>query len=291
MTQAIKPREKSLLLQIKEPNAAHYQFDSLLDLVDWLRQLDREKPEMKNWISHESRDSSFCKHSWSEALDQAEFGSVEVAEIFDEKIKALSSMMEVEVQRLVRDVAGELLDVGAFLSGEPEHFVRRAARPAPLGISITADMVFPWQVRESSIATRSVAMVALIDELQKMGMVPEVKVMSMVRWRKRDPQKITVGIKCDPVDVNVVAALSAPFFSRRFVFAINEHYFGENSPDGGGYGWGIPVEESDDPGFIFTGGYSDHWDEGHWKSLESARDHVLGRLEEWSRDPSRVVFV
>lgn len=284
MAQLVETKKKKLLLETKEPNAVRYHFDSLLDMIDWLKETTIESNH-----SHGRMDSDFCKQTWDEAMHSAEFGDAERAETFSGLLDKITSMMDAEMPRLTHDVSGEILDVGAFVSGEPECFMRKLNRPAPKCISITADMSFVCHTHQNHIANRAVAIVALIDELQFAGYVVDFHVQFKTQDLEKSDLVVDVDIPCRPVDINTVAFVCSPAFLRRFGFSIVETYCEKDRPGYGGYGRGIPLDKPEDPGFMFVGSYCSEWDRDNWKNLEASKDHILDMLTKWQEQPEMVI--
>lgn len=284
MAQLVETKKKKLLLEVKEPNAVRYSFDNLLDMIDWLKETT-----IKSNHSHDHMKSKFCKQSWDEAMHDAEFGDAERAEIFAGLLDKITSMMDAEMPRLTHDVSGEILDVGAFVSGEPECFMRKLNRPEPKCISITADMSFTWYVDQDYIANRAAAIVALIDELQFAGYAVDFHVQLKIKGLEKSNLVVDVGIPCRPVDINTVAFICSPSFLRRFVFSTLETYCEKNRPGYGYYGQGIPLDKPEDPGFMFVGSFCSEWNENNWESLEASKDHILEMLARWQENPEMVI--
>lgn len=284
MTQLVETKKKKLLFEMNEPNAVRYHFDSLLDMVDWLKETTIAKNH-----SHDIMDDNFCKQTWDEAMYSAEFGEAERVEMFSSLLEKITSMMDSEMPVLTHDVSGEILDVGAFVSGEPECFMRKLNRPAPKCVSITVDMSFVYHTHQDHIINRAVAIMALIDELQFAGHAVDFHVQFKTQGLEKSPLVVDMEIPCRPVDINTVAFVCSPAFLRRFGFSIMETYCEKNYPGWGGYGKGIPLDKPEDPGLMFVGSYCSEWNWNNWKTLESSKDHILDMLGKWQEQPEMVI--
>ena len=292
MTKAVETtteeKKRQLLLKVAEPNAVRYHFDDLLDMTDWLLSKEVNQPD---WHSHGKMDSDFCSMSWDEAVENALHGEAKNAKRFAGLIDKVSSMLHTEMPTLTHDVCGEILDVGAFVAGEPECFLRKLPRPAPKCIPITVDMSFVWYTTNQVIENRAASIVALIDELQRVGMAVDFKVQCTTQ-RFEDKKKdlvIDVDVPCKPVDINTISFICSPGFLRRYSFAVMEHYAGHDKPAHGSYSRGIPLERPEEPGFLFVGSYDNEFHSRNWETLESSKDHIIEMVNMWNEDNSKVI--
>lgn len=291
MTKAIETNEEAkkrkLLLVTTEPNAIRYHFDDLIDMTEWLISPEIAQP---SWESHQPQDASFCKMTWDEAVNQALYGEAKQAKHFAGLVDKVSSMLHTDMPSLTHDVQGEMIDVGAYLSGEPECFIRKLPRPAPKCIPITVDMSFVWRTNAKIIENRAAAIVALVDEMQRSGMAVDFVVRKLTEGCDgKTDLVIDVDIPCRPVDINTVSFVCSTAFQRRFSFAVLEHYVGHNRPDGGGYSRGIPLERPAEPGFLFVGSYDGEFNDSDWATLESSKNHILDMVEKWNEDNSKII--
>lgn len=291
--------KKKLVTVSDQVKAVKYSFDSLYDFADWLEGEWVEKGKQKgqdrlSWHSHDEMDYSFCPLSWEEAMDQALHGEAKKASDFSKVVDEIQSRMETEVPRLTHDVTGQILDVGAFVAGEPECFMRRGPKPAPRSVPVYVDMGFSGGTSARTIQTRAAAITALVDELQTMGLIVDLHVARRQRLSDRSkPVIVDVAIDCRPVDVNILSYVCSPEFQRRWTWAVFEDYCDKNNPDYGGYGSGQEMARPEEAGFMFVGSYDNAWRSSWWRDEDTARDHIMEMVGQFLShepgDPEAVV--
>lgn len=286
MTKLMKTKGRSsLLLEERLPSSVTYRFGSILDMAEWLREVGRP-----DYLSHGPMRESFCNQTWDQAMHNAEHGDPVRSDMFSGKLERLTLMLENESPHLIHDVSGEILDIGAYVSGEQECFLRRGKRKERRCVSITVDTSFICRTRQSIIENRAAAIVALIDELQMTGNAVDFHVQHKCGGLERSDLLIDVEMQCRPVDIGAVAFVCSAAFLRRFVFATLEHYCNKNRPGHGGYGRGIPLDMPEDPGFLFVGSFCKDFKDQHWMTLESSKDHILDMLARWQESPDKVIL-
>lgn len=295
----MEEQKKKKVMVTEQPQAVKYSFDSLYDYADWLDgewvETGRARgQDRKEWHSHEDMSSSFCPLTWDEAMDQALHGEAKRASDFSKVVEEIQSRMETEFPRLTHDVTGPILDVGAFVSGEPECFMRRSPKPAPRSVPVYVDMGFSGGTSAQTIQTRAAAITALVDELQTMGYIVDLHVARRQKLSDRPrPVIVDVAIDCRPVDVNILSFVCSPEFQRRWTWAVFEDYCDKDNPDCGGYGHGEEMSRPEEAGFMFVGSYDHMWRSSWWRDEDTARDHIVEMVKQFldhdPGDPEAVV--
>ncbi len=257
--------------KIKGVRGTVYEFDDLHELVTWSK-----KNHRKNGYSFVNNDPSFFgDNGYEEAVRDALNGNVKRTDYFAGILDNVKTLVRTEKTAMTHDVTGEILDIGAYLSGEPECFMRRNPRPDKPVVRVAVDMAFSAGNTSERINRRGAAIVALIDELQNMGFYTEVRVLSRVSFRKKSPVSVKCLVRCDPVDVDSFATMCSSSYLRRFVISVYEVYYGEDWPE---YSHGTPAPlecyecESEDD-FLFKN------DSDLYGSDKLAKDIVLKMLE------------
>ena len=245
-----------------------YSFDNLSELVVWA-----DANKRKNGYSQGDYESFFGDKGFDEAVRDALNGNVQRTDCFSGVLDSVKSLIHTEKMSMTHDVTGEILDIGAFLSGEPECFLRRLPRPDKPVVRIVADMAFSCHQNAACINRRGAAIVSLVDELQEMGYCVEVSVMSRFGFRKAQRLEVECGVRCDPVDVDAFATMCSSSYLRRFLLAIIEKYYGADWPE---HSHGHPVEvnkRSCCADFLFKGNAN------IYVSAEKTKEIVLKMLE------------
>ena len=280
-------QKKKLLNQHEEKELekakVFYSFDSLLDLVDWSEN-DREKDlegilkEDEVWRSKGHFKKNFCPQTWQQAIESALSGEVPGLKDLQHKLDELGAAGEADLPVWTHSEVGQALDVGAFLSGEPECFLRRTPKPTKKAIPIWVDCSFPCHTPAEAIINRMAWIVWMVDQIQAQGLVVDLRVRTETEfdWEKgKKPLVLEVEVDCRPVDLGTLAFLASPSFTRRLAFSVYEHYCHKNNPDGGMYGRGVHTPLPDEgKGFFWSGGYCYNWDSYHWTDEKKAKEIV-----------------
>lgn len=151
----------------------------------------------------------------------------------------------------IADVSGQVVDMGKYLSGEPECMID--FRPVTLTkvgrvVSIHVNNTYSGSTNADAVVKRGAAICALIDCIEKTGNVVEVFAESVISGRSSggDILSYSVRVKAstDAMDMGkLLFAIAHPAMLRRMVFAVMER---ENSAIRSafniGSGYGIPAE-------------------------------------------------
>lgn len=158
-----------------------------------------------------------AKEGWPE-------GAQKVKEVLDLVANILKPQTH-EVQAVYQDSGGAYIDVGRFVTGEPECFgvfipPDNPRKPIKVAVSSSASA----GVHGESLVKRGAAVVAAIDVLETQGYMVECDVTDTVR---RSYARYTANIRVkemgQPVDLDRLGfCLIHPGFMRRLIFAIQE---------------------------------------------------------------------
>lgn len=125
-----------------------------------------------------------------------------------------------------RDVAGTFVDMGAFMTGEPECMTFPV--PSPLMVARSAKVVrIHYNTGANATADpdamikRGVAIIALVDALASLGVNCEIWTESACKKGRRSASVLTCQKRAgESVDINrLMFALANPSFHRRLTFA------------------------------------------------------------------------
>jgi len=192
--------------------------------------------------SHEKREGSFCPFSWEETIEalvhgwrgpEVEIGR-EIADKIYENLVKTQSLYQVQY-----DVTGDCIDIGAFLSGQPEcwQYVETksiTARELRIGVSIT----YPYFAKSHAIINRGAAIAAFIDIARK---IYDVKVIFNVSLKRSTGVDNDYDISFEMETKNLYSIdmlffmCAHPGVLRKIVFAMIEKI--ENKIDCGAYGY------------------------------------------------------
>ena len=125
------------------------------------------------------------------------------------------------------DVAGSAVDVGRYLTGEPECMLdfRRTRRPSPV-VRIGVERAVDWSVPPDKIEAVGASVLFVVESLRTAGVPAEIDALFTVRSAKGDTMQTRVRVQDAgrPLDVDRLAYwLAHPTALRRIAFGIWEH--------------------------------------------------------------------
>ena len=264
-----------------------YEFSDILDFVEY----GEVVPD--HYYAKACRDNKWCGGTFKEAVKQAKTGNPELVKDLFEGVNVISAMIDEEKVGEIRDVTGEYFDVADYLSGEPEVFRRYEYCDRKPVIPVYANFGMSCGISVDIIKNRGCAIVALCDELCRSGFIVDLHLVEAADYEgKIWITNIAVGL--DPLDLDTVAFILAnPLCLRRLWFAAFERYTDEANP----WGHGHPAEyvldeifESGLSGFYFVSSKHNCFDEGNFRSLEKAKNHVIGMVEKFKESAEQVIF-
>jgi hypothetical protein len=203
-----------------------------------------ESPQSSN--KEERNDWSGCENL-KEACDLATHGWDAVRPEVDNLLADLEPRLadafgEYYVTR--HDVAGSFVDVGAYVTGEPECMVEFVPEPdSRMGrvIKIAVAGTASASISPEHIRLRGVAVLALVDVIHKMGLGIELWWDSTIEGNDRTDHSTAVKLhdSAEPLDINTVMfALAHPSMLRRLQFSVQEQSKTAKAQGvGGGYGY------------------------------------------------------
>lgn len=256
-----------------------YDFDNLSEMVRWVD--DNKRP--KGWAVVAVDEKFFGDKDYSTSVRDALEGNVERTEMFAGLLDGVKSLIYEEKRSMARDVSGEILDVGAFLSGEPECFIRPMPKPEKPVVRIAVDMCMDCKQIAKCINLRGTAIVALIDELQNMGHIVEVTTFCRSRFKETLVRlDVRCAIPCNPVDIDAMSTMCSSAYLRRFDLAISEIHCEKDFP--WRHGWTVPVSGNGlEADFIFRNYANIYTDE------KTTKDIVLKMVRMHNEEPDKLV--
>lgn len=222
-------------LNLTEIKAKHFEtrFESIGELVS----LIKSKPEIPG-EAHSQRISfqNFCEtKSMDQALDLAIHGWSEKLPELDQQLSDLDDKLGQEMPEESWhphfDVAGGMVDVDRFLSGEPECMIDWHSEMTDQGkrhVRILVNTSKACGISTSAIIKNGVTICALINQLHKMGYGIELETVNGIAARSGGTARLTIftTIKqsADQLDLGqILFCLAHPSFLRRFIFCVMDH--------------------------------------------------------------------
>jgi len=258
-------------------------FDALLECADapgWQRNRSSRRHGMSDWAG---------TPDWETAIRQARYGWPEGLARMSEMAARLERAVAQRArsrQEVFWDVAGSVVDVGRFVTGDPENMMEFEPQPQD-----ARGRIFVLKVNLSASASvdskvlfwRGAAIMGLTDLLEKNGFSVEIQGCEAVhsgglRYVVRFPVK-AAGAMLD--QDRLAFALASPSMLRRVLFAVEENEspaiverMGFNC--GGGYG--CPADDDapsgEDNGIVLPS--LKGW-ERNFRDLDGATDWVIER--------------
>jgi hypothetical protein len=199
-----------------------YQFDNLVDMVDYISSAPRVWDRQSSRATHDKQWTLGV--SWEGALRMARNG-------WEEGIRQVHALAAAVPNNTVvtreLSVAGEYPDVPRYLAGDPFNMVKRGkARVPKPTMTIVSSIGANSHVSGQAMANFGAAIVALVDRLESRG----VRVELIGCWRSTGmgdrssfSMSWTVKRAEDALDLSAVAfGLGHPAMLRRLGFAVME---------------------------------------------------------------------
>lgn len=187
--------------------------------------------------------------SWDEALGLALGGWGEIRPEVDALVDKIDADIAPRLQPAFQsyfDVSGGMVDVGRFLDGEPECMVEtrlvEIAKPGKV-IGILINGAFNCYTHASEIKKRGVAIVALIDSLEKLQHSTEID----IEISLREGMTVVIRVKnaADSLDIDMLMfAIAHPAAYRRIFFAYLEGHPIRKYRDLSNSNYGRPMPET-----------------------------------------------
>lgn len=196
--------------------------------------------------SRKHHGDDFCKYSWNESLECLDKGWDGVIGL-NEKVEALALGLKDSMGLDYRwDVVGQMVDVGTFVTGNPECWLEQEPIETPKEtIKIVVDGRANCMIGGDNIETRGAVVAALIEALYDKYFIDLTFILttSNVCGEKDIEMRCHLNTK-NGYSKNMVAFYSAhPALLRRFFFVVCEVEL--NRSDCGGYGGSVGLKKGD----------------------------------------------
>lgn len=156
--------------------------------------------------------------SWADFLDTARNRPYELATFTPNE--GLLRVESTPGQEVRYDYSGDYLDIGRYLSGEPEAFGSvSAGNPYSIFANIILNLASRWDVSHREIRNRSMRILRLVDWLESRNIRTSVRAIDV-----SECIYIEMDIKQtqEPLDLNTLAIATNPDFLRRILFRVVE---------------------------------------------------------------------
>lgn len=184
----------------------------------FIETMDKETPKNNYSKTYEPRPD-FCTATWKEALKFARFGIKNQAKI-EQIMSSMNLLEKVKTKGYGMSEHGLFIDIGSYLSGEPECWVTEEFTYKPKKVvKILASIGYAWHYNEQQVENRGAGIVSLIQMLKKQGYIVKI---NLYESSVHDNVQYTCFLKIptNPLDLQSLSyALCSPTLLRRFLFA------------------------------------------------------------------------
>lgn len=254
-------------------------FDRFGELYKHLTTSEYHAPKHQR-DSHDPNYGFTRTHTFDEALDLLQVG-------WPEGLVEMGGMVE-DIERTLlervpgpvieRDVTGSDVDIGAFLTGEPEHMIEWKPNPAPTdGVKILVNCTASADVSPATIMSRGAAVVSMLHALRIMEIPSDL----YLAWGNQSRQAFTAVLHASrpdhEADIERLAfAIAHPSMLRRLVFALMEQEQAHKEL-GVGAGYGHPRDHKMEDATLTLP--SMMGDDPRWSSPSHAVEWVLKEFD------------
>lgn len=235
-----------------EKNKHHYEvFDYLGDFVKFAK--DNPNP----LSSDKEYDDTWHGPSATTLQDACTMATEGWTELRPEVDNVLNDVTERLADRLADlykptyDFGGAYVDMGRYVEGDPEcmvNFQATADKAVGRVVKVVIAGTASWNIKQEWLMRRGVAVLSLIDTINKLGFGIELWWDSTVAGKRADKYDcFTTAVKLhdseDSLDINsVMFALAHPSMLRRLTFSVQEQseFATAQGAVGAGGGYGSP---------------------------------------------------
>jgi hypothetical protein len=213
-------------------------FNSFGEMYNYAK--DNDSPQSSNGNSEQWAGTK----SLAKACDLARNGWTEIRPEVDELLNDLTERLADKLDSLYKpqyDFGGAYVDMGRFVEGDPECMVTFQAVPeGAMGrvIKIAVSGTASAYIDAEDIKKRGVAIISLVDTINKLGFGVELWWDSTIEHTGRHCTAVKLHDSADTLDINsVMFALAHPSMLRRLTFSVQEQSSNAKQQNvGGGYG-------------------------------------------------------
>lgn len=227
---------------IIETTKHDWTFDSTEDVLDFCDTVTEEKHEQMMI----KQESSFNKFSWQETIEHLKHGFTTEKMLY-EKDK-LTNLVKEELTKLgiKYEVTGDYLDIGAYLSGQPECFASFDYFPEDKPeLNIVVNLSKSAYVEPYLVENRGIAIASLIEVLKNTYNIKCFLVKATEYMGTNCFFRFNVNISGYASFNQLMTYVGHTGFYRRVCFTIMERMFDRRSCQNDSYGRPIDIDNFD----------------------------------------------
>lgn len=242
--------------QYKQTEDHIYKFDSPFDFIDFVGRPTSGKHSCKVSGMH----TDFTGVETYEDAKKVSFEGFDISNT----IATLAELEKVfDSQEIItrHDVQGAFVDVGAYMSGEPECMVEFMEDERPNNsVKIVFNVAESSTVKIQQIMNRAACVAGVIEYLENRGVSTEVHLMKCSNHSDGYSSGTDVGIfvkvkeSGERLNINLLTGIFHPAFYRRIIFNLVEKIY----PKSANASYGYPIKDQKTINEILTkAGFSD----------------------------------
>lgn len=204
---------------------------------NFIENMDKNTPSF-NYSKTYSDRSDFCSESWEEAVRTAKYGMKQQGEI-EKIISSMCLLEKVKTKGYNLQEHGLSIDIGTYLSGEPECWIAEEFSYKPKRVvKLLINIGCPFYYDKTQIFNRGAGIISLIQMLKKQGYIVKVNIYESCLFNDKQ-YTCFIKIPSNPLDLqSLTYAICNSSMLRRFCFAWLEQKTGKSHC----HGYGIPAE-------------------------------------------------
>jgi hypothetical protein len=213
------------------------RFESITEFSDYVSNGKRGKGAATKSVNTAKKAAEFSmSDNWEHAVDIAIEGvDVQRSAEQADAIKQRLGQNNTRDFDTVWDVAGDIPDVGLYLSGEPECMLRFVPQEAAAHIDLVVSGEESGIVDPEAIQQRAAGIASLCELLEQVNIYPAVYMTyAAVSSKRSDVLLIKAKDYSDPTDQGRLSGALWPSTLRRLMFKYIEMHLPEESSDGYG---------------------------------------------------------
>ncbi|SFH78026.1 DUF7192 family protein [Halpernia frigidisoli] len=203
----------------------YVQFDDLQDFWDF----SFRESSSRNKSSRNADSDWYGDVSWTEAKVLANSGWIEGMNEVKKMSVELSEIICSKIEKWIPEYtyAGNIIDIGMFLSNSPEYFIIKNPTEQELSgkiVKLVCSISFLWQITPQIIIQRGAMICALVDALEISGYSCEI-IINQTATSYGGKFEVDVCVKKAHQSLNITEVafcLAHPAMLRRFMFSVAE---------------------------------------------------------------------
>jgi hypothetical protein len=198
------------------------EFDGMTDVLQFAA-------KSKGGSSRTGTKSFTDTNNYDEAVALAETGWRQGLIDLSDRLNQIESRHEMAPSNYYWDTEGDCFDVGTYLTGEPEYWLKQDYEPIRKVVRIWFNSFVSCAVDKQTIMNRGAAIVALCHQLQEQGFIVE-PAMAFFGKKESATDNEHVEMFCPfgstPIDLDQLGFVCGhPSWFRRILFAVGESLY------------------------------------------------------------------